>query len=112
MALDDVVQVTTTADDADVLTALARDAVAARLAACAQIEGPITSTYWWQGTLETADEWRATLKTTQARADALEAFLMEHHPYDVPEVLRTPVIGGNPAYLAWVRAEVRGEVGE
>ncbi len=112
MTPDDVVQVTTTADDADLLTALARDAVAARLAARAQVEGPITSTYWWQGTLETADEWRATLKTTQARADALEAFLVQHHPNEVPEVLRTPVVGGNPAYLAWVRDEVRGGVEE
>jgi len=108
MAADDVVQVTTTADDADALAALARDAVAAQLAACAQVDGPITSVYWWQGTLETADEWRATLKTTQARAEALGAFLVEHHPYDVPEVLRTPVVGGNADYLAWVRAEATG----
>ncbi|WP_159792370.1 divalent-cation tolerance protein CutA [Puerhibacterium puerhi] len=108
MAADDVVQVTTTADDADALAAVARDAVAARLAACAQLEGPVTSVYWWQGALETVAEWRATLKTTRARADALEAFLVEHHPYDVPEVLRTPVIGGNAEYLAWVRAEATG----
>jgi periplasmic divalent cation tolerance protein len=84
-----------------------RDAVAAHLAACGQVDGPLTSTYWWDGKVETATEWRATLKTTAARSAALEAFLVEQHPYEVPEVLTTPVTGGNPDYLRWLAGEVR-----
>jgi periplasmic divalent cation tolerance protein len=100
-----VVQVETTCDSADAANALVRDTVAARLAACGQV-GAITSTYWWQGDVQTGTEWRITFKTTDAKADELESFLLQHHPYETPEVLRTPVLGGNPAYLAWVAAEV------
>lgn len=105
--MTDVVQVMTVVDSADVANALVRDAVAARLAACGQVDGPLTSTYWWEGQVESATEWRATLKTTVRRAGDLEAFLADQHPYDVPEVLTTPVSGGSPAYLEWVAREVR-----
>ncbi|AEG43921.1 divalent-cation tolerance protein CutA [Isoptericola variabilis] len=105
--MTDLVQVVTVVDSDDVANALVRDAVAARLAACGQVDGPLTSTYWWEGQVETATEWRATLKTTAERAAALEAFLVGQHPYDVPEVLTTPVTGGNPDYLRWVAGEVR-----
>lgn len=103
----DVVQVLTVVDSRDAADALVRDAVEARLAACGQVDGPLTSTYWWDGRVETATEWRATLKTTGARAAALEAFLVERHPYDTPEVLTTAVVGGDPDYLRWVAGEVR-----
>ncbi len=106
-AMTDVVQVVTVVDSADVAHALVRDAVAARLAACGQVDGPLTSTYRWEGSVETATEWRATLKTTASRATDLEAFLAGRHPYDVPEVLTTPVAGGNAAYLEWVARGVR-----
>ncbi len=105
--MSDVVQVVTTVNSQDVANALVRDAVAARLAACGQVDGPLVSTYWWYDAIETATEWRAVLKTTAARAGALETFLVERHPYDVPEVLTTPVQGGNADYLAWVAREVR-----
>ena len=37
---------------------LARDLVLERrLAACVQVLGPISSTYRWQGAIETAEEW-------------------------------------------------------
>jgi periplasmic divalent cation tolerance protein len=103
----DVVQVVTVVDSHDVADALVRDAVTARLAACGQVDGPLTSTYWWEGAVETATEWRATLKTTADRAAELGRFLAERHPYDVPEVLTTPVVGGNAEYTAWVAREVR-----
>jgi periplasmic divalent cation tolerance protein len=31
----------------------------------------------------------------------------ELHPYEVPCVLALPLVGGDPAYLAWVAAETR-----
>lgn len=102
----DIAQVTVTFDEEAAATALVRDAVEARLAACGQVDGPLTSVFRWEGGTETATEWRATFKTTTARAAELEAFVVERHPYDVPEVLRTPVVGGHAAYLEWVRAEV------
>jgi len=46
---------TTTATKADA-QAIARAVVERRLAGCAQVIGPITSTYWWQGKVETTQE--------------------------------------------------------
>lgn len=97
-----VVQVVSTIDTREAADRLASGAVEARVAACARVDGPIKSTYRWQGIVETAEEWRITFKSTGSAYAALEAFLKEHHSYDVPEILCTPVTAGNSAYLAWV----------
>lgn len=102
----DHVTVTTTTDSADEAKRLAESAVQNRLAACAQIS-PITSTYWWEGKIETATEFRIDYKTASARADALTEHIKATHSYDVPEVIVTPIIDGNPAYMLWILQETR-----
>jgi len=84
---------------------LGHDTVSARLAACAQVDGPITSTYWWDGELTTETEWRCVLKTTERRMPALVEALRAAHSYDVPEVVATPIEGGSTEYLDWLDAE-------
>jgi periplasmic divalent cation tolerance protein len=103
----DAVLVTFVVDDRAVAAGLATAAVERRLAACAQLTGPVTSTYRWKGRVETATEWQVQLKTAADRVDELVAHVTAGHPYDVPEVLVTAVLGGNPAYLEWVVAETR-----
>ncbi|MFE6891756.1 divalent-cation tolerance protein CutA [Streptomyces sp. NPDC057694] len=101
-----VLAVLTTTDDADRAESLARGAVEARLAACAQISAPVTSVYRWEGAVETAREWQVLLKTTVARYAELEAWLREHHGYAVPEIVALPVVRGSADYLGWVETEV------
>jgi periplasmic divalent cation tolerance protein len=108
VGVEPIVVVTTTVDDRAVADRLSANAVAMRLAACAQIAGPITSTYRWEGDVESATEHRIDFKTAADRVDALVAHLLAAHPYKVPEVVVTAVTGGNPAYAAWVVAETRG----
>ncbi len=103
---DPVLTVLTTVDSAEAAAELARSAVEARLAACAQVSGPVTSVYRWKGKVETAREWQVLLKTTSAAYPALEARLTAEHPYDTPEIIATPVVRGSADYLAWVAAEV------
>lgn len=98
-------QVVTTVDSRRAAEALSHAAVEARLAACAQVSGPIQSTYWWQGRVETAEEWCVVFKTTVVRYPALEQHIREHHSYQVPEIVVTPIVAGSPAYLAWVSTE-------
>ncbi len=100
--------VLTTTDAEDKARDLASGAVRARLAACAQITGPVTSVYRWEGAIETAQEWQILLKTSAARYDALEAWLTEAHDYDTPEIIATPVVRGSAAYLEWVARETAG----
>ncbi len=95
-------QVVTTVDTEEKAQEIARALVERRLAACAQVLGPITSTYWWQGQVETAQEWLCILKTREELYEELEQTLRSIHPYEVPEILATPVAAGNPAYLAWL----------
>ena len=73
-----------------------------RLAACAQVAGPIQSTYRWQGGVETAEEWYCHLKTAADRAPALIARIRGLHPYDIPEIIAVPIVAGDPEYLRWV----------
>jgi periplasmic divalent cation tolerance protein len=102
-------QVSTTTDSRQAAADLARSAVQVRAAACGQVVGPIDSVYWWDGKIDDAQEWLVVFKTTAERSDALIEHIRAHHTYEVPEIIRTPITGGNDAYLAWVRRETRGQ---
>ncbi|MDI5982590.1 divalent-cation tolerance protein CutA [Amycolatopsis magusensis] len=106
MTAENVV-VTTTTDSEDLARALAAGAIEARLGACAQVVGPVTSVYRWEGAVQTDQEWRVEVKTTARRVEELTAHLLEHHTYDTPEVIATPITGGSPAYLSWLAEETR-----
>ena len=102
-------QVQTTTDSRAEAIDLAHAAVEARLAACAQVAGPIASTYWWEDGIERAEEWLIMLKLPAARYDELAEFLAERHSYDEPEIIATPIVAGSPSYLTWMDDETRPE---
>lgn len=105
--MTDYVIVTTTAGSESDATALAHGLVAARLAACAQVVGPIHSVYRWQGQVRSEPEWQCVAKTTAALADEATDHIVEHHDYETPEVVVTPIVAGHGPYLAWLAAETR-----
>jgi periplasmic divalent cation tolerance protein len=102
-------QVQTTTDSRAEAVELAHEGVAARLAACAQVAGPIASTYWWENGLERAEEWLVIFKLPADRYQALADFLSERHSYDEPEIIATPIVDGSAAYLSWIEEETRPE---
>jgi periplasmic divalent cation tolerance protein len=102
-------QVQTTTDSRAEAIELGHAAVAARLAACAQVSGPIASTYWWEDGIERSEEWLILLKLPADRFDELADFLAERHSYDEPEIVATPIVAGTAAYLSWVQDETRPE---
>ena len=102
-------QVQTTTDSRAEAVELARAVVEARLAACAQVAGPIASTYWWEDGLERAEEWLLMLKLPADRYDALAEFLAERHSYDEPEITATPIVAGSPSFLDWLEEETRAQ---
>jgi periplasmic divalent cation tolerance protein len=96
---------TTTGTKSDAQT-IARALVEKRLAGCVQVVGPITSTYWWQGEIETAEEWLCVVKSRADLYEELEAAVKEVHPYEVPEILAVPVVAGSRDYLEWLDSEL------
>ncbi len=100
-------QVQTTTDSRAEAMELGRAAVAARLAACAQVSGPVASTYWWEGEMERAEEWLVVMKLPADRYPELAALLTRLHSYDEPEIIATPIAAGSVGYLGWITEETR-----
>lgn len=100
--MTDFLQVATATESRGEAEQLARSVVAARLAAGAQIVGPVISAFWHKGEFGTGEEWQLLLKTRADRYDDLEAHLLRHHPWNNPEVSAVPIVAGSDAYLSWV----------
>ena len=99
----DTVLVLSNAPDEAVATRIADALVSEGLAACVNIGGPVQSVYRWQGVVEKTTEIPLTIKTTAAKQANLIERLIALHPYDVPEAIVVPIIGGYAPYLNWVR---------
>jgi periplasmic divalent cation tolerance protein len=97
----------TTWPDEESAEAFAAEAVADRLAACANILGPMRSVYRWQGAVDRAAEVPMLLKTARARAAALIDRLNARHPYELPcaVALQIDAAASSPDFLAWIAAE-------
>lgn len=109
--MPDCFQVTTVLPSEAAAQQVAARLVDERLAACAQVLGPVSSTYRWKGSIEQAAEWYCNLKTTNARLPALTARIRELHPYEVPEIIAIRIEDGDGEYLQWIAAEVEPFIG-
>lgn len=78
-----------------------------RAAACVSIAPNVTSIFWWQGTLETAQEHLLMVKTRASNVEDVVRLVKEVHSYKMPEVIAVPIIGGNQQYLDWIGEEVQ-----
>jgi periplasmic divalent cation tolerance protein len=101
------IQVLTTTASREDAERIARLLIEERLAACVQVVGPITSTYRWQGEIETSQEWLCLAKSRRELYDAIEKAIRGVHSYQVPEILAVPIVAGSAHYLAWLDGEVR-----
>lgn len=104
--MTEFIQVYTTTEKKDDAGMIAETIVKKRLAACAQVVGPITSTYWWEGEIEESEEWLCIMKSRKDLYDKLEEAILDVHPYDVPEIVAVTIISGSQKYLQWLNKEV------
>ena len=100
------IQITTTTPTESTAQTIAHTLVERRLAACAQIIGPLASTYWWQNQIESAQEWLCVIKSRKNLYETVEQAILELHSYDTPEILAVPVTNGAARYLAWIDANL------
>lgn len=100
-------QVLTAVATRDQALALAHEAVDARVAACVQIVGPVTSVYRWEDAVQEESELLLLMKVPTGRAGALAEFVRARHPYDTPEIAVHAGDVVDDRYLAWA-IEVTG----
>lgn len=102
----EVLVVLCTFPDADRARQIGTVLVERQLAACVNILPSVESIYRWKGEVNRDGEALALIKTTADGYPALEAALVELHPYEVPEVIALEVAAGSAGYLGWVAGEV------
>ena len=85
---------------------VARALVEERLAACVSLVERVRSIYAWEGEVCDENECLLVIKTRAERFELLATRIVELHPYDVPEVIATPIVAGHAPYLQWVDESV------
>lgn len=93
--------------DDQVAQQLAAGLVQQGLAACVNILPGVRSVYRWEGRVEQAEEVSLLIKTTDTNYPAVEQFIQQQHPYEVPEIIACSVTAGLPAYTEWLEEACR-----
>jgi periplasmic divalent cation tolerance protein len=101
--IDDICEVIITAPDADWLAQFTTDLVAQRLAACGHNVTPIRSIYRWHGEIYDVAEARVALHTRMSLVDRIVEKTNRDHPHEVPCVIATGLVAGNPSDYQGVR---------
>ncbi len=99
-----VILITSTAEEAP---KIANTLLTHRKVACVNIIPSVSSLFWWQDKIDSAQESLLIIKTSARLLDEVVALVKEVHSYDVPEIIALPIIGGNQDYLKWLEAEVK-----
>ena len=81
---------------------IAQNLLEARLIACANILGPISSHFHWEGKIERAEEYLLLMKSRSELFKTLAEKVRFIHSYEVPEVIAVPIVNGSAAYLNWL----------
>ena len=81
---------------------IANLAVKKNLAACGNIFPNMKSIYKWQNKIQNDKETLLILKTNSNKYPLLEKLILEKHSYEVPCILKIPIIDGNKEYLKWI----------
>ncbi|MBT3534431.1 MAG: divalent-cation tolerance protein CutA [Rhodospirillaceae bacterium] len=85
---------------------IARTLVEERLIACANILGPMTSVYRWEGEVAEDEEIAVLLKTHRDKTASVTKRIKAMHSNDLPCVIGLPIQDGNPEFLTWLTDEV------
>ena len=96
-----------TKDEAETLGA---KAVEARLAACANIDGPVKSIYEWDGAIEQGEEYVLWLKSKTELWPETQAFIADQHSFDTPAILVLPCQHADERYEAWLHSNTKSPV--
>ncbi len=100
-------QITTTFDNRADGEKMATMLLEKRLVACAQISGPVSSSYWWRGEIVSSPEYLLVMKSVDSLYQDLEQVIRETHPYETPEIVATVITHLSDDYRQWLEKELR-----
>ncbi len=98
-----------TAESRDQAIGIGRALVGERLAACANVSGPITAIFRWEEAVQQGEEHVLILKTRSSLVDRLQERVTELHSYDCPCVVALPITDGHAPFLEWIQGETVAE---
>ncbi len=98
-----------TASDKKEASRIVRSLLDDRLIACANIIGPVSSLFWWEGKIDKASEVLVIMKSRKRFFKRLCDRVKKMHSYEVPEILELPITEGLPSYLEWMGTSLHGD---
>ena len=100
------VLVTTTVSSKEEANKIASILVSEKLAACANIIGPIQSIYSWQGKIVIDEEYKLFIKSFLEKWPAIKNTIKENHIYKVPEISLIQIHDMHEDYLSWMKESI------
>lgn len=78
-----------------------------KLIACANIIGPVFSTFWWQGKIDQCEEYLIIMKTRKYFFNKISERVKSLHSYSLPEIIAVSIVEGYEAYLDWLSKSLK-----
>ncbi|MBI2830500.1 MAG: divalent-cation tolerance protein CutA [Chloroflexi bacterium] len=94
-----------TASSAQEGNQIARSLLEKRKVACVNIVPSVSSLFWWQDKIDSAEEVMLVAKSREDLLPQVIEIVKQIHSYEVPEIIALPIVGGNADYLQWLNEE-------
>jgi periplasmic divalent cation tolerance protein len=98
----------TTTPSLELAKNISKHLVESKLAACANIHGPVQSIYSWEGQIENSEEFTIILKTRSSLFSKASEKINELHPYSNPCIVSLPFENGEANFLNWITSQTKG----
>lgn len=96
--------ISTTLHDKELAQSIISSLLNKKFVACIQTY-EVESFYNWQGKVEKTKEILLQMKTRVSLFEKIKQEIETLHDYEIPEIIMTPIIKGNSAYLKWIEDE-------
>lgn len=84
---------------------IANKLVEEKLVACVNIIPKMESIYRWKGKIESSNECVIIAKTVDKNVKKVITKIKDMHPYELPDIIVLPIIGGLKEYLGYIADE-------